>query len=198
MVEVRMHPEQVEAFCAGQLDEAGEEALAFQVAQILPYEPLVPNQSSVYLTRVVEHLGGEPQLIDWLARFPGEPCLVAATLQMADLLAALSGQEVIVDAIRQVRSTRRVPETVQQHLTPDTDHVTLIDLSEALLRRCRTGDAAATLELAVATLTFLDRTLEVAAALGGDVATAQSYAAQARRRVELAAVPPVPGQRVSG
>ena len=122
---------------------------------------------------------------------------MAATLQTADVLAALSGEEVIVDAIREVRRTRRVPEPVQPYLTPDTDHVTLSDLSEALLRRCRTSDVAATLELAVATLTFLDRALEVAAARGGDVATAQSYAAQARRRVNQAAVPPVPGQRVS-
>src|SRR5690348_16463153 len=83
---VRMVANEVEAFIAGQLNESQQAQLAQQVSEIVAASPLVPNEATTYLERVVRHLGGQAQLLDWLAQFPGEPALVAATEQLVDLL----------------------------------------------------------------------------------------------------------------
>jgi hypothetical protein len=195
MVDVRMNSLEVEAFCAGQLDEAGEAALAYQVSQVVAFEPLVPNEATTYLERVVRHLGGQSALLDWLDRFPGEPTLVSSSVHLADLLGALSSLDAVVDAIRQIRRESPDAGPIRLVLPPVTDHVTLSDLAEGLLLRLREGDSEGTLALASASLDLVERALDRAAGSGADVTLAQTVVVDTRQRVVRAATSMLPEQR---
>jgi hypothetical protein len=181
MTDMRMAPEQVEAFCAGRLDEAGEEDLAWQVSEVVAAVPLVPNQATTYLERVVKHLGGQGALLDWLAKFPGEPALVAATLQLVDLLSALSGRDPVVDAVRELRAAAPDAEPLRPYLPPDTDHVTLSDLAEGLLTQLRAQNVAQALQLGFASLDLIEAALRRASQESADVAVALDATEEVRQ-----------------
>lgn len=195
MTNVRMVPQEVEAFIAGQLNESQQAQLAQQVAEIVAASPLVPNEATTYLERVVRHLGGQAQLLDWLAHFPGEPALVAATQQLIDLLGALSYRDLVVDALRDVRRTTPDPAPLRAYLPPDTDHVTLSDLAEALSMLLRGRDVAATLSVGFASLDLLDASLARAGAQGADITMAASTVSDVRSGLDRAASSLYPDQR---
>src|SRR4051794_1709510 len=104
MTDLRLHKDVVYAFCADHLPQREEDELALQVARIYTCEPLLPNLTVSLLGKLTRHLGGGEQVLDWLSRHPGEPSLVAAVRRLSDLLAALSGQPAVIDAVGSIRS----------------------------------------------------------------------------------------------
>jgi hypothetical protein len=157
------------------------------MARILAYGPLLVNQPDGYADHVIRHLGGEPQLLEWLSRFPGEPAFLAATARLADVLSILSSNDPVVDAIRELRSRHRSPSALSPYLLPDTDHETLSDLAEVLLMRVRTEHWRASLQLSYAALDLVDSAIQLAESRGTDVAQGRSYATDARRALNAAA-----------
>ena len=195
MTDVRLHRDTVEAFCEGRLDAGAEAALARQVARIYACEPILPNQAVMQIGHLSRHLGGQDGVIRWMSGFPGEPRLIAAVVQLTDLLGALSGNPVVVDAVRQVR---RRPETARRlaaYWAPSTDHVSLSDLGESakhLLRDNRYPQAAGVARLV---MSLLDETFQLVAERGGDVTVARQYLEEIRRQLEQGAVEQASGEQ---
>jgi hypothetical protein len=157
MTDFRIDRRLVDAFVTGQLDDAGEAVLADEVARIIPFHIVLPNPMVAVLSRVTDHLGGQPALFAWLDRHPGRPRLVARLYQFVSLLDELTEQPAVVTALRELRARTPYPPGLEDYLVPDTDKDTLTGLAQAvenLLGEDRTGDAV---RLADATAAMLQR-----------------------------------------
>ncbi len=145
----------VDAFADGRLDPAGEAVLANQVARVLPAHWVAPNPIAAELSRIIDRVGGDAALFEWLARHPGYPRLVARHYGLIGLLDRISDQPAVIDALRELRRRVPYPPGLAGYLVPDTNETTLSSLGEtieALLLDDRRDEAV---RVAVATIAML-------------------------------------------
>ncbi|MFI1166988.1 hypothetical protein ACH4UM_26155 [Streptomyces sp. NPDC020801] len=145
----------VGAFVAGTLDPQSEAALADQMAQLLPFHGVLPNSTTESMAQVIDHLGGQRELMAWLDRHPGPPRLTARLYVLMGLLDEFSERPAVVTALRESREQTPYPPGLKGHLVPETDDETLGGLAckiEELLGDGRKEDAV---ELALAAASWL-------------------------------------------
>lgn len=136
----------VGGFLSGTLTPDEEARLADEVAQLLPHHWDLPNKSVERLTPLIDHLGGQKELMVWLDRHPGRPRRVARIYVLMGNLDRYSDDAAVLDALRRARARTPFPEGLRGHLTPATTDATLAGLSsgiEGLLSEGREGDATA-------------------------------------------------------
>ncbi|MFH9331632.1 hypothetical protein ACH4KU_21920 [Streptomyces althioticus] len=132
-------------FAADRLGPEEEQRLAEEVAELLPLGWSLSPRAKERLYTVSSHLGGEPQLLDWLDRHPGLPRLTARLTAMTGNLDRYSDDPSVVEAVRAARAEGALPAELEELLPPQTDEETLSDLAyriDSLLFERRTGDAA--------------------------------------------------------
>jgi hypothetical protein len=115
----------------------------------------MPNPLVAALKRVMDRLGGEPQLWAWLDRHPGRPRKTARLYLVMALLDRISTEPAVVTALTEYRSHTLYPPGLEEYLPPVTSEGTLADLSgeiELLLRQDRVDTAVA---LAASTVDLL-------------------------------------------
>jgi hypothetical protein len=127
----RLDHELVEAFRTGALTARDEGVLAEQVARLLPYHATLPDQLAGDLSVIIASLGGEHELPDWLAEYPGRPRLTAHLYRLVGLLDWYSADPAVISALRDIRANP-LPPIVGAHLAPDTDSATLAGLAWAI------------------------------------------------------------------
>ncbi|MGC9667970.1 hypothetical protein ACNTMW_15620 [Planosporangium sp. 12N6] len=155
VAEFVLDQELVDAFTDGRVDAIGEVQLADQVAQLLPLHWTAPNEIMAAMQRIIQHLGGERELLAWLERQPGPPRLVARLYVLIGLLDQVTDEAAVVSALGELRRRVPYPPGLGGYLLPDTSAETLADLSEkieGLLADDRTEDA---FRLAVAAAAML-------------------------------------------
>lgn len=155
VAEFELDLELVDALAAGTLDADGEARLADQVARILPLHWTAPNEIVGLMQRIIDHVGGDRELLAWLERHPGRPRLVARLYVLIGLLDQISDAAAVVTALAMLREKVRYPPGLGGYLLPDTTAETLADLSakiEGLLADDRAADAFALAMAAVAML----------------------------------------------
>jgi hypothetical protein len=131
--EYRLDHDLVDAFLARALSARDENALAEQVARLLPFHATLPDRIAINLSRLTASLGGEHGLLDWLTERPGRPRLVAHLYRLIGLLDWYSADPAVVGALRQLRAKKSpLPPIVGAHLAPDTDNATLAGLAWAI------------------------------------------------------------------
>lgn len=185
MTDLRLHSDAVEAFCADRLPQRQEAELALQVARIYTCAPALPNHTIILLGKLTRHLGGTAKVLDWLSRFPGETALVAAVFRLADLLDALGGRPVVVDAVRRIRSERQSwkrpgADPLARYWPPVTDHGTLSDLAETLKHMLRKDDGRGAVDVSGRVLDLLDEAFGNLERSGSDVRRARAHVERIR------------------
>jgi hypothetical protein len=174
MYDVRLHRDAVDAFCAGRLDRSAEAGLALQVARVYACEPILPNATVMQIGRISRHLGGQEAVLRWLGQFEGEPRFVAAMVDLADLLGALSSNRQVLDALRTVR-THPEFRRFSTAWAPPTDSVTLTDLAETGKHLLRNSQVRAAMAFGDDVVRLLGEVLDLIDERGGDVGLAQDY-----------------------
>jgi hypothetical protein len=144
VTDFHLDPGLVDAFLSGDLDEDRENALAYEVAYVLPWHWMLPNPTVATLSTLVGRLGGEPALLAWLARHPGVPRLVAAGYALIGLLDELSDKPAVVAALWRLRQRGDLPSPLETYMPAETGADTLASLAgqlESLLANERFSDA---------------------------------------------------------
>ncbi|MET9988756.1 hypothetical protein ABZ061_04200 [Streptomyces mutabilis] len=147
--------EKVLRFADGALDPADESRLAEEVAEVLPLGWSLSPRAKERLYTVTRHLGGEPQLLEWLDRHPGLPRLTARLVALTGNLDRCGEFPDVVEALRSSRAEDPFPAGLEGVLPPETDEATLSEVSyhiDELLFDRRPQDAA---RLALATTDWL-------------------------------------------
>jgi hypothetical protein len=147
----------VDGFAAGSLSPAEENALAEEIARLLPFHAQLPHPVAAALKRVEDRLGGASGLWSWLDRHPGRPRETARLYQFMALLDRISPDPAVVAALTELRAETPYPPGLEEYLLPITSEETLANLSgeiELLLAKDRVDDA---LRLARATADVLAR-----------------------------------------
>ena len=161
--EYRLDHDLVDAFLARALSARDEDALAEQVARLLPFHATLPDRIAINLSRLTASLGGEHGLLDWLTEKPGRPRLVAHLYRLIGLLDWYSANPAVVSALRQLRAKKSpLSPIVGAHLAPDTDDATLAGLAwaiEMFLGEDRTNKAT---RLAIGAAELLERLARLA------------------------------------
>ncbi|GAA0909992.1 hypothetical protein [Streptomyces thermoalcalitolerans] len=121
--------EKVLRFTDGTLDAAEEQRLAEEVAELLPLNWSLTYRGKERLHAVVEHLGGESELLRWLDRHPGPPRLTARLVALTSTLDRYSEDADVVEALRSLRAESPLPAELEGVLPPDTDAETLSAVS---------------------------------------------------------------------
>jgi len=150
-----LEPALIDAFVVGELNDAGQQRLAEQVARLLPLHWTLPHELQGQLKRITDHLGSRRELLAWLDRHPGEPRLVARLYAVTGLLDRYSDNPAVVTELAEFRDRTPYPPGLEDHLTPSTDIGTLASLSgklESLMGEGRTEEAT---RIALATLDML-------------------------------------------
>lgn len=145
----------VGGFLSGTLTPDEEARLADEVAELLPHRWDLPNRTVERLTPLIDHLGGQKELMVWLDRHPGLPRHMARIYVLMGNLDRYSDDPAVLDAVRRARAQTPYPEGLREHLTPATTDATLTGLGsaiEGLLSDGREDDATA---LALATADWL-------------------------------------------
>ncbi|MET9902854.1 hypothetical protein [Streptomyces sp. NPDC006446] len=159
----------VAGFTSGTLGPEDEAALADEVAQLLPHHWDLPTKSVEALTPLVDHLGGEQELMAWLDRHPGRPRLTARIYVLLGHLDQYSEDPAVLAAVRHARAQDPYPVRLRGYLTPETNDETLGGLAyriEELLGDNREQDAIA---LALATADWLRSAAQNAESPNADV-----------------------------
>jgi hypothetical protein len=187
VAEFELDPDLVDAFTAGKLDERGEARLADQVAHLLPLHWTAPTEIMASMQRIIDHLGGERELLAWLERQPGRPRLVARLYVLIGLLDQISDEDAVVTALRDLRAKVPYPPGLGGYLLPDTTPETLADLSakiEGLLADDRADDA---FRLGMAAASMLQEVAPRAAKQDPELAVLGDVLEQIRRDLIAAA-----------
>jgi hypothetical protein len=187
VAEFELDPDLVDAFTASALDDEGEARLADQVARLLPLHWTAPPEITGHMQRIIDHLGGDRELLAWLERQPGRPRLVARLYVLIGLLDQISDEAAVVDALSALRAKVPYPPGLGGYLLPDTTPDTLADLSakiEGLLADDRTDDA---FRLAVAAVAMLQEIAPRAARLDQELGALGDVLEQIRRDLIAAA-----------
>ncbi|MFF8017900.1 hypothetical protein [Streptomyces sp. NPDC007929] len=142
-------------FTEGTLTPQEEERLADEVAELLPHSWDIPTKSREALTAIIDHLGGQRELMAWLDRHPGRPRLIARLYVLMGHLDRYSDDHAVVAALHAAREQDPFPAGLRDYLLPQTNDETLGTLAsrmERLLVEQREADATA---LAQATTAWL-------------------------------------------
>ncbi|MEU9572426.1 hypothetical protein AB0D62_21670 [Streptomyces massasporeus] len=142
-------------FTAGTLAPQDEARLADEVAELLPHSWDIPTKSREALTTIIDHLGGQRELMAWLDRYPGRPRLIARLYVLMGHLDRYSDDATVVGALRSAREQDPFPAGLRDYLLPQTTDETLGTLAsrmEKLLAEQREEDASA---LALSTTAWL-------------------------------------------
>ncbi|MEV8514595.1 hypothetical protein [Dactylosporangium sp. NPDC051484] len=147
----------VHEFVAGRLDDAGQAALADQIAALIgqPKPPSTPIASA--LRRVMQHVGGDEELLAWLDRFPGRPQLIARVLGLVALLDRFGDRLAVVSVLRELRERAPYPKDLAGHLPAVTDEETLPGLSGEIKMLLGEDDLADAGRVALAGATLLTK-----------------------------------------
>lgn len=140
------------------LDPAEERRLAEEVSEILPLGWSLTPRAKERLNTVVEHLGGEPQLLQWLDGHPGLPRLTARLFALMGNLDRYSDEADVVEALNSSRAQTPLPAGLEGILPPETGEETLSDIAyhiDGFLSDRHTQDAT---RLALATTDWLRHT----------------------------------------
>jgi hypothetical protein len=159
----------VSGFTAGTLSPEDEARLADEVAQLLPHHWDLPTKSVEALTPLVDHLGGQRELMAWLDRHPGRPRLIARIYVLLGHLDRYSDDPAVLAAVRHARAQDPYPIGLRGYLTPETNDETLGGLAfriEELLGDNREEDATA---LALTTADWLRRAAQNADTPNSDI-----------------------------
>lgn len=108
----------VHAFTRGRLESAREAVLADQVAAVLgqPEPPCTPIASA--MRQVMQHVGGDAELLAWLDKFPGRPQLITRVLTLVALLDRFGDSWPVVRALRELRERSPDSPLLIDHLPP--------------------------------------------------------------------------------
>jgi hypothetical protein len=169
------------------LDADDEGKLADQVARLLPLHWTAPPEIMASMQRIIDHLGGDRELLAWLERQPGRPRLVARLYVLIGLLDQISDEEAVVAALRELREKVPYPPGLGGYLLPETTPETLADLSakiEGLLADDRTDDA---FRLAIAAMAMLQEIAPRAARADPELGALGDVLEQIRRDLIAAA-----------
>ncbi|MFF7379242.1 hypothetical protein ACIP4Q_27890 [Streptomyces massasporeus] len=142
-------------FTAGTLTPQDETRLADEVAELLPHSWDIPTKSREALTTIIDHLGGQRELMAWLDGHPGRPRLIARLYVLMGHLDRYSDDATVVGALRSAREQDPFPAGLRDYLLPQTTDETLGTLAsrmEKLLAQQREEDVTA---LALATTAWL-------------------------------------------
>jgi hypothetical protein len=183
----RLAPELVDGFVRGDLDPPEEEALADEIARLLPFHADLPNPVAAELSRLTKKLGGTAGLWTWLDRHPGRPRVVSRLYSFMSLLDRVTSEPAVVTAVAERREKTPYPPGLEGYLVPATTVETLASLAgdiELLLAKDRLDDAVA---LALATADMLAEVAPRVAELNPHLAGLQDEVGQARRYVAEAA-----------
>jgi predicted phosphoribosyltransferase len=166
-----LDPALVSRLLAGELDIGGQTTLAEQVAHLMPFHAELPMPLVAWLQDLVDHIGGEAALIEWLNNFPGLPRKVARLLVFASLLDQVSAEPAIVTALTELRQRTPYPPGLRRYLVPDTNSATLSDLGtqiEGLLAQDKADEAVRlALDTAAMLTDILPRATELNPGLAG-------------------------------
>jgi len=149
-----LDPDLVDQLTAGRLDRQGEQTLADEVAQTMPWHWTLPLPSAAALTKLLQYLGGEPGLREWRDRHPGRPRLVARMYDLIALLDRISDSHSVVGELRRWRERTATPPVLAARLAPDTDEATLAGLA-GQIESLMGDDPAEAHQLALATVAML-------------------------------------------
>lgn len=194
MTGVYLDDELVDAFRNGTLDRQGEAVLAEQVARVLPFHWTLPNPTAAALSRVIDRLGDEQKLFDWLGSHPGLPQLTASIYALIGLLDTLSDQPAVVATLRDARQEIGLPSSLEAHLVPDplapgAGNETLASLAgqiKSLLAEERYGDAV---HMARATTEMLHQVVSRAAETDPNLADLSGQLERIRHNLNTLEVP---------
>lgn len=150
-----LDPALVGDFVAGTLGPQGEAALADQVARLLPFHWALPNKLTEAMTQVIDHLGGQRDLMAWLDGHSGLPRLVARLYVLMGLLDQFSEEPAVVTALRESREQTPCPPGLQGYLVPETDDETLGSIAFKIEELLGDGREKEAVELALATAAWL-------------------------------------------
>jgi hypothetical protein len=150
------------------VDRRGEAVLAQQVAAVLPVHRDLPDATVGALTRIVDRLGDERALLDWLGRYSGRPRLVAAVYGLIGLLDQVVDHPAVVAALQETRMRPGPPSELEAPPAPETGSLaSLGGQLESMLAEGRLADAV---ETATATVDLLRQVLARAAGTDPDLA----------------------------
>jgi hypothetical protein len=184
----RLAPDLVDGFVRGTLDPPEDEALAHEVARLLPFHTDLPNPVVAALSSMTEKLGGTPALSAWLDKHPGRPRIVARLYSFVGLLDRITAEPAVVTALTEYRQHTPYPPGLTDHLVPVTSEETLASLGqdiELLLAKDRIDDAVA---LALATADLLVEVAPRVAELKPELSGLRDEVEMARRYVAAATV----------
>ncbi|MFD8232949.1 hypothetical protein ACFV20_13845 [Streptomyces sp. NPDC059696] len=143
-------------FTSGTLAPQDEARLADEVAELLPHSWDIPTKSREALMTIIDHLGGQRELMAWLDRHPGRPRMIARLYVLMGHLDRYSDDATVVGALRSAREQDPFPAGLRGYLLPQTTDETLGTLAsrmEKLLAEQREEEATA---LALATTAWLE------------------------------------------
>ncbi|MGW2934137.1 hypothetical protein ACWDA7_20320 [Streptomyces sp. NPDC001156] len=174
-------------FVTGKLDAPREAALADQVARLLPFHWSLPNTLAGAMTQVIDYLEGHQGLVTWLDRYPGRPRLVARLYVFIGLLDQFSEESAVVTALRESRERTPYPPGLQGYLVPETDDETLGGIAFKIEELLGDGQVHEAVELALATVTWLQQVAPRAAELDSKMDELSELMDHTRREIEAAA-----------
>jgi hypothetical protein len=158
MTSIRLDRELVEALLSDRIEPEDENTLADQVSRLLPLHAMLPNSQAGDLSRLTAHLGGERALLEWLARRPGRPRLMAHLYRLIWLLDEHSADPAVVSALTEIRTEHEpIPPIVGEHLTPDVDDASLAGLAWAIEALAGDDRLSTATRLAIGAAELLER-----------------------------------------
>lgn len=154
-----LDPAKVGGFTAGTLGAQDEARLAQEVAELMPYGWDLPYKPQEALHKVVAHLGGRDELLEWLDGYPGRPQLTARIYVLLGLLDQYGDTPAVVKALRRSRSQEPYPAGLRDFLVPQTNEETLSDLGYQVEDYLSDGQDQKATALALATADWLRHSL---------------------------------------
>jgi erythromycin esterase-like protein/predicted phosphoribosyltransferase len=140
-----LEPMLVRQFVTGKLGTSERRArLAGQVARLMPLHGELPGPLVARLDRLIDHLGGEAAVVDWLDGFPGHPAKVSRLLRFVHLLDRFHAEPALVTALIELRRRASFPLDLRRYLAQDINAVTLATIGwhiESLLAQDEPDDA---------------------------------------------------------
>jgi hypothetical protein len=174
-------------FFAGTLDPESEAEFADQVARQLPFHWSQPNTYAESMAEIVDHLGGQTQLVAWLDRYQGLPRLVARLYVFMGLLDGFSEESAIVTALRDSRERTPYPAGLKGFLVPETDDETLASLGFKIEELLGDDSRKEAVELALATASWLQEAAPRAEQLDAHVGDLGELMEHSRKDIQAAA-----------
>ncbi|SEN16323.1 hypothetical protein [Actinacidiphila rubida] len=158
----RLDQDMVGRFGAGTLDRQEEAGLAQEVAEMLPHSWDLPYKPEEALHQVIDHLGGQDELMRWMDGYPGLPRLTARIYVLLGLLDQCSETPKVVAALRTSRTHEPYPAGLHDYLVPQTNADTLPGLGHHVEELLSDKEEEKATALATATANWVRESLQYA------------------------------------